>query len=457
MLKKISTRMAFAYGAIIVITILIIDIVLIFSYQDRQLSKNLSRQIEYGYFIAGIAGEHIKDTGTLNRVLQDYTKSVEGRVIVMDNKGRVLADKYAEYFGKTLKNSVIDRAIKDKVSQTGYAKQDNHHIMLVAVPIKDSRGLMGLILISTYLDSIIKDIYDLKIQVILISFLACMLAVILAWRLGCKISKPIEVLTSASEAIRDGKLDMQVEIKRTDEIGKLADTFNRMSEEIHKNDIGRRRFLSDVSHELNTPLTSIKTLVESLIDGDDDVFVYKEYLRDINSEIDRLSILVKSLLTATRLDGSELSKQDICIYDEVQLLCRLFGPRLEQKHMKLINNCDRGLTLSADVFMLRELLTNLIDNSIKYARESGNVEVSAGYENNKTLIAVKDDGIGIPNKDLPHIFDFLYRVDKSRGRGIEGTGIGLFIVKRIADRHGWNIKVTSSAGKGTVFAIISEN
>ncbi|MCQ1528408.1 sensor histidine kinase [Lutispora saccharofermentans] len=457
MLKKISTRMAFAYGAIIVITILIIDIVLIFSYQDRQLSKNLSRQIEYGYFIAGIAGEHIKDTGTLNRVLQDYTKNVEGRVIVMDNKGRVLADKYAEYFGKTLKNSVIDRAIKDKVSQTGYAKQDKHHIMLVAVPIKDSRGLMGLILISTYLDSIIKDIYDLKIQVILISFLACMLAVILAWRLGCRISKPIEVLTSASEAIRDGKLDMQVEIKRTDEIGKLADTFNRMSQEIYKTDISRKRFLSDVSHELNTPLAAIKTLVESLIDGDDDIYVYKEYLNDINCEIDRLSILVKSLLTSTRLDQSEILKENVCIYDEVRFLSRLFGPRLVQRQMMLKNNCDKRLLISADVSMLRELLTNLIDNSIKYGREGGKIEISAGSINSKKFLAIKDDGIGIPDKDLPYIFDFLYRVDKSRGRGVEGSGFGLFIVKKIAERHGWDILVKSDIEGGTEFTVIIED
>lgn len=454
MFRKISMRMAFAYGAIIVLTIFIIDAVLIFSYQERQLSKNIKSQVEYGNFIADIAKEYLSDVGTLNSTLQGYTKNVEGRVLIMDKKGYVLADKYAEYFGKTLKNSVIDRAIKDKSSQAGYARQDDHHIMLVAVPIKDSRGLLGLVLLSADMDSIIKDISELKIQVISISLLACIAAVILAWKLGCKITKPLEILTSASESIRGGKLDIQVDIKENDEIGELADAFNRMSQEIYKTDISRRRFLSDVSHELNTPLTAIKTLVESLIDGDDDIYVYKEYLNDINCEIDRLSTLVKSLLTSTKLDQSEIFKENVCIYDEAQFLSRLFGPRLMQRKMILKNNCDKRLMISADVSMLRELLTNLIDNSIKYGRESGKIEISAGSIDGKKLLKIKDDGIGIPDKDLPYIFDFLYRVDKSRGRGIEGSGFGLFIVKKIAERHGWDILVKSHVEGGTEFTIM---
>ena len=123
----------------------------------------------------------------------------------------------------------------------------------------------------------------------------------------------------------------------------------------------------------------------------------------------------------------------------------------------LKNNCDKRLLISADVSMLRELLTNLIDNSIKYGREGGKIEISAGSINSKKFLAIKDDGIGIPDKDLPYIFDFLYRVDKSRGRGVEGSGFGLFIVKKIAERHGWDILVKRDIEGGTEFTVIIED
>jgi signal transduction histidine kinase len=282
--------------------------------------------------------------------------------------------------------------------------------------------------------------------------LAAILAIILSYVLGKRISGPIEKLTTASEGILRGKLDTKVDIQRKDEIGKLAETFNKMSEELYKIDINRRRFISDVSHELKTPLTSIKALIESLIDGNDDVAVYKEYLCDINGEMDRLSFLVKSLLTVTRLEELELRREPVKLCTETESVAKLFAPLLNQKGIKLEVRCPEEIVVSADKGMLREVLINLVDNAIKYGRDNGRVQIRC--ENaEKVHLSVIDNGIGISERDLPYVFDIFYRADKSRRRDTGGSGIGLYIVRKIIELHGWNISVKSEANAGTEFLI----
>lgn len=452
MFKRIGLTMAIAYGLIIITTIALLNVVLVYSFKESQLAKNETKTITYGNLIATITKDKMDDSMLLNEALRENSEHIDGRVLILNLEGTVLADKYAAYLGKQIKNDSIDRTIKQGLETIGYYTENDNRIMMVSIPIKDKNTTKGAVLISVSVDSILAGIEDLRKQAFILSILAGILAVTLSLFIGNRIAKPIEKLTKASEAIRQGKLDTRVNISRKDEIGKLAEAFNQMSAEIYSTDINRRRFISDVSHELKTPLTSIKALIESLISGEDDLAVYKEYLTDVNGEIDRLSALVKSLLNVTRLEEMEITREPVNLYSEIESVAKLLNPLLMRNNIMLANGCGQNFIIDADRRMLREILINLIDNSIKYGKEKGRIDISCG-ENGNPILYIKDNGKGIPEKDIPFIFDLFFRSDPSRSSDKGGRGIGLYIVKKIITLHGWTIKVSSKLGEGTEFAI----
>ena len=456
MFRRISLTMAFTYGLIIIGTIALLNVLLVYTYQEKQISKNEDKYVQYANIIANITKDKLEDTMTLNGIIRENSRGIEGRVLVLNGEGKVLADNYTYYIGKHVSNEEINRVLANEQKAIGYYMEDNRQIMTAVVPIAQNRSDKGLVLISTYVDWLFEDIRELRNQAALISFIAVLLAIVLSYFLGKRISSPVEKLTAASEEILKGRLDTRVDIQRADEIGRLADTFNKMSEELYRIDTNRRRFISDVSHELKTPLTSIKALIESLIDGNDDVAVYKEYLVDINGEMDRLSFLVKSLLTVTRLEELELRREPVKLCTEAESVAKLFTPLFNQKGIKLEVRCSEEIVVSADKGMLREVLINLIDNAIKYGRDNGRVQVRCESAE-KVHLSVIDSGIGISEKDLPYVFDIFYRADKSRRRDTGGSGIGLYIVRKIIELHGWNISVKSKPNEGTEFLIEFDN
>ncbi|MGF7058525.1 sensor histidine kinase [Brassicibacter mesophilus] len=453
MFRKLSINLAVIYGIIIVITIITLDSILIYTYEKNQFQKNEAKYLSYGSIISNLAIEDIDDILDLNRTIKNYSQNIEGRVLILNKEKMVIGDVFNNYIGTRISNNEILRTIDKKAKTLGYYSKDNENIMMVTAPIIDNDQLKGLVLISTSINHIYKDVDDLTRQTIVISGAAGILAILLSLYFGKRISRPVEKLTTASNMILNGDLNTKVDIIRKDEIGRLADTFNSMSEELYKIDTNRRRFISDVSHELKTPLASIKALIESLIDGNNEAEVYDEYLKDVNTEIDRLSTLVKSLLTVTRLEEVELNKIEINIYDEVNDIYKLFKSMLGDKNMEYRNNCERELIIEADKDRFKEVLINLIDNSIKYGKENGYIEIKTQAIKNKILLIIKDNGVGISEKDLPFIFDNFYRADKSRNRDTGGNGIGLFIVNKIIKLHKWDIKVCSTFGEGTEFII----
>ncbi|MDF2520424.1 MAG: hypothetical protein K0R84_1052 [Clostridia bacterium] len=453
MFKKISLTMAVVYGLIIIAAISTLDLLIILNYRQEQLDKNEAKHILFAEIISNVVKDTLDDTMELNGTIRENSAKLEGRVLVVNNDNKVLADNYAYYIGKQITSSEVDRARESKEQVIEYYQVDGTNIMIAAVPILVSKEVKAVVLISAYIDDILKDIQDLTRLTIGVSILACIISVGLSLILGRKLSQPIEELTAASEEILKGNLNTKVDIDRQDEIGKLAETFNKMSEELYKTDSNRRRFMSDVSHELKTPLTSIKALIESLIDGNNEVSTYKEYLVDINGEIDRLSIMVKSLLTVTRLEEMELRREQIDIKEETGAIAKLLTPLADQHGTHLVNNCQEGITVEADRSKLKEVLINLVDNSIKYGRKDGFTELGCRQTDYGIELYVKDNGQGIPDKDIESIFDIFYRVDESRTRKTGGNGIGLYIVKRIVELHGWSIKVRSKLGEGTEFII----
>lgn len=453
MFRKLSLKMTFLYGIIIMITIVYIDFFLIMKYEDSQFYKNELEYLTYANIFGKIIKDDISNVSSLISKTEQYGEGIDGRILVLDNGGMVIFDKYRSFVGVNLLNKEIKKSFESKNEARGYYKTDDEYIMMITTPVLQVNEVVGMVLISTSVTHIKEDVENLRNQVIGISSIAVVIAIILSIITGSQISKPVRKLTSASQSIQKGILNTKVDISRKDEIGKLALTFNKMSEELYKLDKNRRMFISDVSHELKTPLASIKALIESLINGNNDIDTYNEYLKDVNNEIDRLANLVKSLLTVARLEEVKINKEPIELHNEIQSILKIVNPLLKEKNINLINNCEKDIDIFGDKGKVREVLINLIDNAIKYNKCNGNIEVSCTQRMWKKSIRVKDNGIGMSEKELPFIFDNFYRIDKSRQSDSGGSGIGLFIVKRIVELHGWSIRVNSKLGEGTEFII----
>jgi two-component system sensor histidine kinase VicK len=268
-----------------------------------------------------------------------------------------------------------------------------------------------------------------------------------------------------------GDFSEKLEIHSRDEIGTLTMAFNKMADalqislrdtelamqreaaEHNRLDSLRREFVSNVSHELRTPLTGIKSYAETLTEpegiSDEEI---KKFSSIILDEADRMTRLVRDLLTLSRFDYGKLDWQ-IADFDITELLNHTYDVlRMEAKkhgHKLSLSFGTLPKTVHGDRDRIEQVLMNIITNAIRYTPEGGNIDIAANSNRKDVVISVRDDGIGIPEEDLPFIFDRFYRVDKARSRSKGGTGLGLAIAKEIMDNHGGSLDIQSGKDKGT--------
>ncbi|MFH1360702.1 MAG: ATP-binding protein [Candidatus Omnitrophota bacterium] len=227
--------------------------------------------------------------------------------------------------------------------------------------------------------------------------------------------------------------------------------------EIRKLETVRSDFVANVSHELKTPLTSIKGFVETLLEGAlDDKKNNRHFLKIIQEHAERLNNLVEDLLSLSHLESKEivLHKKSFHLRQQLEEVVLSFKSQLKKKDIEIKNELPAGLLVMADKNRIEQVLINLIDNAIKFNKEKGYIRITSQESNGKIQVVVEDSGIGILEKDIPRIFERFYRVDKARSRELGGTGLGLSIVKHIIELHGGRVGVESSEGLGSKFWFI---
>lgn len=269
------------------------------------------------------------------------------------------------------------------------------------------------------------------------------------------LAAPLRAMTRASQRVAEGHYSERVPARGSDELGRLAASFNRMAEKLEQTESMRRRLIGDVAHELRTPLTAIKGSLEGLVDGI--LPASPETFTQLAGEAERLNRLVDDLQELSRVESGAVSLdlQPVSLPDLAGMVRKRLGPRFEAKGVTLAFGLPAMLPLVlADAGRLLQVLTNLVENALQYTPAGGHVALSAEVRIGEILIRVKDTGIGIPLENLPHIFDRFYRVDKSRSRQASGgSGIGLTISKHLVEAHDGRLWVESSGeGQGSTFA-----
>lgn len=262
--------------------------------------------------------------------------------------------------------------------------------------------------------------------------------------------RPIREIISSAEAIAEGDLSARVPpVPARDELGEMTDTLNHMLESVEESFIREKRFASDASHELRTPVAVLRAYAETLLQEEALTAAQKTALQTMVLECGKMQKLIRQLLTIAR--GQEgrypVTMEEVALWPLCAGIQEVMADSLEEKGIKMELDVPEALTVQADQSLLAELVLNLAENAVKYGKENGHIQIQAAKEDKGVRLSVSDDGIGIPEDAVPHIFERFYRVDAARDRG--GTGLGLSICEWIARAHGGSIRATSEQGKGT--------
>ncbi len=280
------------------------------------------------------------------------------------------------------------------------------------------------------------------------------------------LTKRLRTMTDAVRKFENGNYEERIAVKSRDEVGQLTYAFNHMAdtiteniEQLKQNDVLRRELISNISHDLRSPLASIQGYIETILMRDDKISSEerKNFLEIILRGVVNLNHLVNELFELSKLDASQsrVNFEPFSAAELIQDIVLKFQPQAEAKEISLITKMPKSVPMViGDIAMIDRVISNLIDNALRYTQKGGKVTIDMRIEENELCVNIRDTGDGIPEKDLEHIFDRFYRVEKSRSKNLGGSGLGLAIVKKIIDAHNSKIQVVSTLGKGTQFSFL---
>lgn len=463
MKKSIKTRLIVNFMLVILITVLILETVLLTGIKDyyyKNIEDILSNQIDFStdfysrYF----------DTFDLEDILIDdidiFWRYTNAQVQILSLDGEVLMDSLGVVYSENIKtNDVINALNMDKGVWIGNVDYDSYPVMSVSKVLVNKGEQIGIIRFITSLELTNIIIRRISFLFFLMGIMVIFISVIVSFFLANSIVKPLREVTKVAEKMADGQFKVRSQVKIDDEIKKLSDTLNYMAEEIIKKEQIKNDFISSISHELRTPLTAIKGWAITL---KDDEFRDDELLMDgleiIETESDRLSQMVEDLLDFSRFISGRiiLQKEEFDIIKTMDMLGKQWSPRAKTNNINFVVELNtEPIYVVGDENRIKQVLINLLDNSFKFTNENGIVRLSAVKEVDQLIIEVEDNGIGIPEEDLPNIVEKFYKGKHSKSH----SGIGLSICDEIVKLHDGKITIDSEVDKGTrikVFLPIKE-
>lgn len=308
---------------------------------------------------------------------------------------------------------------------------------------------------TSYLSSAsLSFISTLNHSLIISAIIALIFGIIISIVISKQISKPLAKITETANKMRDGNLNVRVSVNTsTKEIEELSNSINYLAQTLNTQEMLRKRLTSDMAHELRTPLTTLKTHVEAFIDG-----IWEptnERFETFYEEIERLTKMVDNLRNLAKLEQTSisLSKSKVNLSNELEKIIDTYKPLYIKENYELTSIITPEIIANIDIDKFKQIMNNLLSNSYKYLRPNGKAKVVLKKENNNIIIKVIDNGIGIPEKDIPYIFERFYRSDLSRNKNTGGSGIGLTITKAFVEAHGGKIYLESKINEGTTFTL----
>ncbi|BCN31750.1 sensor histidine kinase [Anaeromicropila herbilytica] len=428
------------------------------AYQNEAYNNRILELQNHGNIIANLyvsSGSVKGETSEVDTEIAQIADIYEGRIIIVNNKLEIIKDTFGIELGKTIISEEVIKGIKGK-STTNIDKANQNIEVTLPINKLNSKGIVGVVIMNfstKSMDTISNTLYQ---KAIIIVLTIAILIIILAVYFSRHLVKPLRGVISSIDRLTESYMDEQVSIKGFTEVETISESFNKMLSRMQKLESSRQEFVSNVSHELKTPITSIKVLADSLLSQDAvPEELYKEFLLDITDEIERENKIINDLLSLVKLDktAGEMNIASININDLLEQILKRLRPIAAKRNIELVFESFRPVIAEVDEVKLSLAISNLVENAIKYNVDDGWVRVSLNADHKYFYVKVQDSGIGIPEESQDSIFERFYRVDKARSRETGGTGLGLAITRNAILMHRGAIKVYSKENEGTTFTV----
>ena len=455
---SLQVKFGLSYIAVIAAVLLLLNTYpllvsedLVFRSKETNMTGSVSVVV---YSLAGLNRLNQENVAAAMAVVEETGLS---RVLVTDSAGLVLYDtrETGSAVGKYTFYSEIVQALEG-YDAFSCSYRDGAFRSRTASPVLYQNRIIGAVYAYEYDTEQAALLEGLQSNLLKLSAGIAAAVVLLSILLSQMLTRKISTLLTAIRKVRAGAYEHRTHISGRDEIAQIGEEFNSLTDRLQTTETLRRRFVSDASHELKTPLAAIRLLTDSILQTDQmDMETVRDFVTDIGSEAERLSRITEDLLRLTRLDsGIQDAAYPVSVSRVLERVVRMLGVVAREKEVTLTYETDEDAVVRATEDDIHQILYNLIENGIKYTGSMGFVHTALHVTDSTVEIRVEDNGIGIPDEDMEHVFERFYRVDKNRSRAVGGTGLGLSIVSDTVRRRGGAIRAEHrQSGSGTVFIV----
>ena len=408
-----------------------------------------------------IATAEVLNPSTVAGIVSQMESLKVSRMIVTDQSGKALYDSHQSLIDSyVLLPEILQAMGRNELGSEGndvFSWKYRNGVMesRAATPITYYGSIIGCVYMTEHDTSQGALIYSLQKTVLQITLILEIIVVLFSLAFSSTFSRRLRKIMTSMRIIQEGDYSHKVTMGGNDELTILGNEFNDLTERLNTSEQKRRRFVSDASHELKTPLASIKLLSDSILQNDMDMDTVREFVGDIGNEAERLNRMTAKLLSLTKVDQQEpVDTEIIYLSPTVRRVHRMLSPLAQQANVQIELDLEQDrpvLILEDDLY---QIVFNLMENGIKYNQSGGTLSVKLQQKDDNAVLTVQDTGMGIPQDAVDHIFERFFRVDKARSRASGGSGLGLAIVKAIVQRNRGEITVESVLGEGTCFTVI---
>jgi len=423
---------------------------LVFRAKETTLPSSVSVMV---YSLSGLERLDEENVAAAMAVVEETGLS---RILVTDNAGKVLYDtretgsavgEYAVYM------EIVQALLGNDTFTCHY--QNGAFRSRASSPVLYQNQIIGAVYAYEYDTEQAALLEGLQWNLLRLSLFIGVVVLVLSVLLSMALTRKIGQLLTAIRQVREGAYSHRANIRGRDEIAQIGQEFNSLTDRLQTTENARRRFVSDASHELKTPLAAIRLLTDSILQTDDiDPATAREFVADIGQEAERLSRITEDLLRLTRLDSGVLEPPAVVdVLPVLEQVMRMMSLVAQEKNVDLTYDTAGSCTVLATKDEIHQVIYNLVDNAVKYSAAGGSAQVSLFRREGQVVLSVADNGAGIPEEDISKIFERFYRVDKARSRAAGGTGLGLAIVRDTVQKRGGTVEAANRPGGGAIFTV----
>lgn len=458
MKKSIFKKLFITYGITIILGFGILALVLMKLFSQYFIDTKKDLLLEYGQKITqdiavGIYSGRL-DMQTLNEDLKILDKFLDARIWIIDKEGSIVGvsgSKEEQYLGQKVDNGRLSQLYRGKsIIETGnFGGKFKETVLTVGYPIFYQDIFEGAVLVHAAMPGIQKTFRDVYNMTILAMAFSGLLAYGILYFQIKRISEPLSEISKAAKVISGGEFQKRLEIKTGDEIEELAKSFNDMAQSLEKIEENRRNLLANISHDLRSPMTSIKGFVGGIMDGTIPPDMQEHYLGIVMDECQRLIKMTNEILELNNIQQGkvEINKTDFELNEMIRRKLINFEKDITAKNLDVLLNFHDEIThVNADRAMMERVLTNLMDNAVKFTQENGSINLRTREEKNKVIVEIINTGVNIGDKELKSMWERFHKGDTTRGIYKSGFGLGLAIVKEMISLQGEKVWADSSDG-----------